>query len=158
MTGEMERDIGGGAPAGILVVADLVRGIQGLAAGFAAVTAAMLQQEGLATGQRGVLVCLRRQGPMTMAQLARALGVSRQHVRTLVHPLVDRRLLGLQPNPDHKRAHLAELTQDGQELVKRLLGREGEVLARLEQGLTAEGVRTARGVLAALEAALDPVS
>lgn len=51
--------------------------------------------------------------PMTVPQVARRLGVSRQHILRLTNELVDEGLVELLPNPDHKTSPLVSLTPAG---------------------------------------------
>jgi len=52
--------------------------------------------------------------PMTVPQVARRLGVSRQHILRLTNELVDEGLVELRPNPDHKTSPLVHLTPAGE--------------------------------------------
>jgi DNA-binding MarR family transcriptional regulator len=51
--------------------------------------------------------------PMTVPQVARRLGVSRQHILRLTTELVNEGLVELLPNPDHKTSPLINLTPAG---------------------------------------------
>jgi DNA-binding MarR family transcriptional regulator len=51
--------------------------------------------------------------PMTVPQVARRLGVSRQHMLRLTTELVGEGLVELLPNPDHKTSPLVSLTPAG---------------------------------------------
>ena len=51
--------------------------------------------------------------PMTVPQVARRLGVSRQHILRLTTELVEEGLVELRPNPDHKTSPLIHLTTAG---------------------------------------------
>lgn len=141
-------------PAGILEMGALLREVQGLEETMKRVTGTLLEAEDLTAGQRSLLVELRRGPARTMARLARDLAQSRQHVRAVIHPLVDRGLVAFLENPDHRRSPLADLTPRGTETVRRILHREGEVLAGLAPGLEAADLKTARRALAGLRAAL----
>jgi DNA-binding MarR family transcriptional regulator len=52
--------------------------------------------------------------PMTVPQVARRLGVSRQHILRLTNVMVHEGLVELLPNPDHKTSPLVNLTPKGQ--------------------------------------------
>jgi DNA-binding MarR family transcriptional regulator len=51
--------------------------------------------------------------PMTVPQVARRLGVSRQHILRLTTELVNEGLVELKANPDHKTSPLVHLTPAG---------------------------------------------
>ena len=51
--------------------------------------------------------------PMTVPQVARRLGVSRQHILRLTTDMVNEGLVELLPNPDHKTSPLVKLTPAG---------------------------------------------
>lgn len=51
--------------------------------------------------------------PLTVAQIARRMGLSRQSVHATVRRLADRGLLEFLPNSDHRRSPLVRLTDSG---------------------------------------------
>ena len=153
MTEETHSPIPGGA--GILAVTGLIREIQGLGEYLSEVSAALLGPEGRTPGQRRLLVALRTGGPRTVAQLARSLGISRQHGRILVGSLAAAGWVDQKVNPEHKTARLVAMTPRGQEGLKRILAREGEVMTRLAAALPPAKVKIAREVLADLRAGLQ---
>lgn len=54
--------------------------------------------------------------PLTVAQTARRMGISRQGVQRVVNELVEAQLLKTAYNPDHKRSSLLHMTPQGQAL------------------------------------------
>ncbi|RPA12494.1 MarR family winged helix-turn-helix transcriptional regulator [Gordonia sp. OPL2] len=56
-------------------------------------------------------------GPMTVPQIARRLGVSRQHILRLTNSLADEGLIESGVNPDHKTSPLLDLTPTGREVL-----------------------------------------
>jgi len=52
--------------------------------------------------------------PLTVPQVARRLGVSRQHILRLAHELTAEGLVELSPNPDHKTSPLLTITPAGE--------------------------------------------
>lgn len=56
--------------------------------------------------------------PMSVAQIARRMGLSRQAVQRTVNELNKLGLVDLQPNIDHKRSPLIELTSEGSKVMK----------------------------------------
>jgi len=64
---------------------------------------------------------------MTVADIARRLKLKRQSVRETAHRLQQQDLITFQPNPRHSRAPLVQLTQQGQEVINVLRGRQLEL-------------------------------
>jgi DNA-binding MarR family transcriptional regulator len=52
-------------------------------------------------------------GPLTVAQIARRMGLTRQSVRRTVDVLEGKKVVERAPNPDHRAAELARLTPRG---------------------------------------------
>jgi DNA-binding MarR family transcriptional regulator len=102
---------------------------------------------GLMPGQRGVLFDLARIGPQTVAGMARARGVSRQHIQALINRFRARGLVVLADNPAHRRSSLVVLTPGGKALVKAMLKRETAALDSLGLAIPAGEIRTAARVL-----------
>ena len=60
------------------------------------------------------------QVPLTVAQIARNMGLQRQSVQRLVNVLDVEGLIQLVENPHHKRAELVQLTEHGQTTLKKV--------------------------------------
>lgn len=63
-------------------------------------------------------------GPMSVAQIAGVLGMSRQGVQRVADLLVDDGLAEYQPNPRHKRAKLLRLLPKGEEVLAEIRVRQ----------------------------------
>ncbi len=101
--------------------------------------------EAITIGERAVLEFLQREGPAPVPQIARRRGVSRQHVQTLVNPLIEAGLLEAAPNPAHKRSPLMRLTRKGETTIVRMKEREGRFARRAKlDANAAELARAAR--------------
>ena len=85
--------------------------------------------------------------PLTVAEVAREIGVTRQSVQRIADVLVDRGLAEYRPNPAHRRANLLTPTSAGRAAIRRI-GPEHAVFARR---LSAE--HTTKGLERALAAA-----
>jgi DNA-binding MarR family transcriptional regulator len=59
-------------------------------------------------------------GPMTVAQIARTLGLARQSVQRVADALEATGLVGYEENPRHRRARLARLTDEGRAVLERI--------------------------------------
>lgn len=97
-------------------------------------------------------------GPATVAQIARMLGLARQSVQRVADLLADEGLAAYRPNPEHQRAMLLELTARGRSALAAIqraqrgwadrlgaavgevdLQRAAAVLDRVGEALAAEG-------------------
>ena len=58
--------------------------------------------------------------PLTVSQVSRRMGLSRQAVQRIVNDLVESQMVELQPNPDHKRAPLVSISKTGAETMARI--------------------------------------
>jgi DNA-binding MarR family transcriptional regulator len=74
----------------------------------------LASEEGLTSARWQVLGAIRLAGrPLTVPQIARRMGLTRQSVHVTVNRLVDEGMLALAPNADHRRSQLVRLTEDG---------------------------------------------
>jgi DNA-binding MarR family transcriptional regulator len=106
--------------------------------------------DGLAGGERAVLVELADAGPRTVPEMARARTVSRQHIQSVVNALASRGLVELVENPRHRRSRLVRATQAGCAVVSQVRGREGRVVAGLAPRLEASNLEVTSRTLAQL--------
>jgi len=119
------------------------------------VSRTILARHGLSPQDRRLLMTLRKHRRCTVPQLARKRDVSRQFVQVTMNALAKRGLVVFLENPDHKRSRLLELTSTGEELMRAVMGREGEALQRVAAGLSPEAVKEAVGVLVQAREALN---
>jgi DNA-binding MarR family transcriptional regulator len=86
-------------------------------------------------------------------ELARAVGITRQSMHTLLRGLADEGLLSFHPDPDDLRSVVVRLTPRGQDLVRDA----GEILGELEEVLTDRiGAREVAALRRILEAPWGP--
>lgn len=107
-----------------------------------------LAAEGGSLGTWLVLVSLQGRAHGAQRELAAAVGIEGP---TLTHHLNRMERQGLvtrRRDPDNRRAHLVELTDDGQALFHRLLGRVVAFDARLRAGFDDGEIVRLRGLLA----------
>ena len=60
------------------------------------------------------------EAPLSVAEVAREIGVTRQSVQRIADVLVERRLAAYRPNPAHRRAKLLSPTADGRSAIHRI--------------------------------------
>jgi len=74
---------------------------------------------GLTSSRWQVLGAIEAQS-LSVAQIARNMGLARQNVQQLADALEKERIVEYAPNPDHKRAKLVCLTERGRSAMKKL--------------------------------------
>ena len=87
------------------------------------------------------------EGILTVAQIARRMGLARQGVQRIVNDLVDLGLVALEPNIDHKRAPLVVLTEAGKEVMTEVDKAQAAWVNKLADGLSERQVRQALKVI-----------
>ncbi len=95
-----------------------------------------------------------RDEALSVAQLAREIGVTRQSVQRIVNELETEGVVAFRPNPRHKRAQLVELTCYGHTVFERSMELQRPWAAALGRNLTASQVREVCATLEELLTAL----
>jgi DNA-binding MarR family transcriptional regulator len=85
--------------------------------------------------------------PLTVPQIARRMGLTRQSVHATVDRLVHDGLLELAPNEDHRRSALVRLTKRGITTYEAIDARQVAWVNRLAQGIARSEIDTAVRVL-----------
>ena len=88
-----------------------------------------------------------RDGPLSVAQIARNMGLTRQAVQRLANVLADEDLVEFAENPDHRRAKLVGLTERGRAVLEAVGRRQVEWSNGLAAGLTVDAIEEALAVL-----------
>ncbi|WP_328387053.1 MarR family transcriptional regulator [Streptomyces sp. NBC_00400] len=102
---------------------------------------------GMTAGEHALLDALRAEGPRTVPQLARGMGLDRQPVQRWVNHAMELGLVVTAPNPAHRRSSLIRLTDEGTEAIRGVRESEAAELRQRLADLSAEDVRTALHVL-----------
>ena len=110
---------------------------------------------GLTSARWQVLGAIEAQS-LSVAQIARQMGLARQNVQRLADALEKERIVEYAPNPDHKRAKLVCLTERGRSAMKKL--GEMQVLWANEtaSGISAAEIQAASDTLRKLRSRLKP--
>ena len=90
------------------------------------------------------------QRPLTVPQIARRMGLTRQSVHTTIHRLVAGELVEFVSNADHRRSQLVRLTERGRAKFQAIDGKQAAWVNRLAAGLARSDLDTAARVLAEL--------
>ena len=88
--------------------------------------------------------------PETVANIGRIMGLTRQGVQRIVNELVAGGMLGIAPNPNHKRASLICLTDMGQQTFLSITNRQVPWANALAAELDADEIDVARLLLTTL--------
>lgn len=93
--------------------------------------------------------------PLSVAQIARNMGLARQNVQRLADVLQSEGFVAYTPNPDHQRAKLACLTDKGQRAVMQLARRQAlwanRIVANARAGEIHEALRLLKELRSRLE-------
>jgi DNA-binding MarR family transcriptional regulator len=99
---------------------------------------------GLTSARWQVLGAINNAGqPLTVAQIGRRMGLSRQSVQRVVNDLESSGFVGLKENPDHKRAKLVVLTPSCRKTLAKLDGIQAKWADELAEGLSQTAIRQA---------------
>lgn len=85
--------------------------------------------------------------PLTVPQIARSMGLTRQAVQRLVDAMQEDGLLDFRPNPDHKRAKLITLSTLGKETFSKLDEKQVRWASECSSGITQKELATTLDVL-----------
>jgi DNA-binding MarR family transcriptional regulator len=89
-------------------------------------------------------------GPITVAQAARRLGVTRQGVQRVANDLIGEQLAVTGPNPNHRNSPLLELTSAGEATLSRINERAQTLNATIARKLNPAAVVRTRAALRTL--------
>jgi DNA-binding MarR family transcriptional regulator len=98
------------------------------------------------------------ESPLSVAGIARAMGITRQSVQRTADLLVEQGLAEYLPNPSHRRAKLLRPTADGYAAVRRINPAHAVLAQRLADELGMDGLSRALDALSELSAALDTIA
>ena len=104
---------------------------------------------------RAVMETLAADGAMTVPQIARLKGVTRQHIQLLSDALIAAGLAAVKENPAHRRSSLIALTYKGRRTFAKMRAREVPLVAELADEFDAQELDRAATVLTRLAARLE---
>ena len=90
------------------------------------------------------------QRPLTVPQIARRVGLTRQSVHTTVNRLLADGVVELVPNEDHQRSQLVRLTEYGQAIYQAVDHKQAAWVNQLAAGLARSDLETTARVLGEL--------
>ena len=111
---------------------------------------------GLSSARWKVLGAVQVEGrSMTVAQIARRMGLTRQAVQRIAGDLEAAGFVEFIDNPDHRTAKLMRLTTDGERKYDAVTERYAQWAEMLTAGMTAEDLGRTLGMVNELEERLD---
>jgi DNA-binding MarR family transcriptional regulator len=114
------------------------------------------QEGGLTSARWQVLGAIALAGqPLTVPQIARRMGLTRQSVHSTVNRLVADRMTERTSNDDHRRSQLVRLTDLGRATYSAIDARQAAWVSRLAEGLERSELDTTAAVLDELSGRLE---
>lgn len=132
----------------------LFREVVGLAGRLKSVRRQFDRRANLPGGERAVLHVLDAHWPLTTSQIARRMGLSRQHVQTVLNRLRTRRYVESSPNPAHRRSPTWQLSATGRMTLQQLERTETDWLRAVIGDLDVGQLRAAADLLRQLRKSL----
>jgi DNA-binding MarR family transcriptional regulator len=96
--------------------------------------------------------------PLSVADVARSVGVTRQSVQRIADLLVESGLAQYQPNPAHRRAKLLSPTPEGRDAVRRIAPAHAELAEKLVDKIGHDQLAQILDGLEQLSAGLDALA
>ncbi|HEU4513543.1 MAG TPA: helix-turn-helix domain-containing protein [Nocardioidaceae bacterium] len=124
---------------------------------FLAVAEELARPAGLTAAWWQVLGAVLRE-PLTVADVAREMGITRQSVQRVADILVDRGLAEYLPNPAHRRAKLLRPTDAGYDAVRRIDPQHARFAGRLADALGTGELQATLDSLRRLSEVLDQLA
>lgn len=136
-------------------ISALILGIRACHNRLAVLAARLHGDLGINPSMRAVMEILSAQDRQTVPAIARARGVSRQHIQTVMNALCKKTLVTAISNPKDRRSPLFCLTEAGKAAFEVVRSREKVPLARLARGFSPRNLRITQETLGELERRLD---
>ena len=105
---------------------------------------------GVNASMRAVMEVLSDADDITVPEIARQRGVSRQHIQVIVNGLVGRGWVDTMPSPSDRRTYLVSLSKAGHALFREIANREKAELIRLVDRLPEQDLKAASRFLKVL--------
>jgi DNA-binding MarR family transcriptional regulator len=94
-------------------------------------------------------------GPLSVAQIARDMGLTRRSVQRLANVLAAEGIVSFAENPAHKRAKLVQLTPRGRAMLDRISCIQVDWARQTTDGLTPEELQSASATLRSIRQRLE---
>jgi DNA-binding MarR family transcriptional regulator len=135
----------------------LVEAVEDAADRFAQVEHRMFSDTGMTGARMRVASVLAApETARTVPQIARTLGLTRQAVQRVADDLAERGLAAWRENPEHRRAHLLQLTSEGRAAYGEGLQRKALWAQAMSEGLTPAWLAVATELLGLMSRRAGP--
>ena len=124
---------------------------------FLALAEELARPAGLTAARWQVLGAIVQQ-PLSVADIARAMGITRQSVQRIADLVVEQGLAEYVPNPAHRRAKLVQLTAEGDAALDRIRPLQKAAARRLVAAMGREELAETVERLTKLSAAMDQLA
>jgi DNA-binding MarR family transcriptional regulator len=124
---------------------------------FLALAEELARPAGLTAARWQVLGAIVQQ-PLSVADIARAMGITRQSVQRIADLVVEQGLAEYVPNPAHRRAKLVQLTAEGNAALDRIRPLQKAAARRLVAAMGSEELAETVDRLTKLSAAMDQLA
>ena len=130
-----------------LQIAQLIWQTRQLFPGLAADSNELLDNFGINASHRAVLQFLDHNDVETVANMARARDMSRQHIQQVVNDLLEKKLVETLDNPGHKRSFLVKRTKAGDALFKQVKKIESRLFREIAKEFDSEALQASVNTL-----------
>ena len=130
-----------------LQIAQLIWQTRQLLPGLTADSSELLESFGINASHRAVLQFLDHKDVETVANMARARNVSRQHIQQVVNDLLEKKLVETLDNPKHKRSLLVKRTEAGDVLFKQVKKIESRLFREIAKAFDGVDLQTSVSTL-----------
>lgn len=141
----------------MIKIYSVVLEVRGLFHRLAAASDALQRDLGITASQRAVLEALAERKDETVPGIARAKGVTRQHIQTLANGLLETGLIEQRPNPAHKRSPILALTPAGRKCFAEITAREKKLLRAMAPKFRRYDLASVAGCLREMSRYLESV-
>lgn len=108
----------------------------------------LIKDQGVTSARWKVLGALSyNESAMTVPDIARAMGQTRQAIQRLVNEMMDDKLLETLDNPKHRRAKLVRLTDKGQETFRKVMEKQIPWVNAMAQEIKEEDLNSVAATL-----------
>lgn len=107
------------------------------------------------TSARWQVVSSVREAPLSVAHIARNMGLTRQAVQRVVNQLAVEKLIAFTDNPHHRRAKLVALTADGRAALEAVISRHERWVNEVAAGFDPQAIQAAAETITRLRDCID---
>ena len=119
----------------------------------------LIKPFGLTSARGQVMGAIDQEGsPLTVAQIARRMGLSRQAVQRIVRDLEQKEMISFESNRDHKRSSLVVLSPKGATAMRQVMEAQTKWVNELSKGRSQNSIKQALSLMQSVRADLEDSS